>query len=252
MSFLFILCSFISLNIFADEIQTQTQHINIRKQDQIGWQQDLSAKINLNRKLDFGLQGTYLERFNFFEKRFGASVSYKPNSKWSFDLKYLQGIDNVILPEKQTILNSYYAFGEGISPFISYRDTKYSATLLHTLSLGMEIEKIPHIIIIPTAMFGKATFISPAKTEDVFSYGIRAIYYQERNFSYSIFAIRGKEASQGVIGKATELIDTLTGGLSFSYFFTSFLKAEFIFDHTNYEQLNNEFHTTTLNMTWIF
>jgi hypothetical protein len=160
-------------------------------------------------------------------------------------------MENVILPEKQTILNSYYALAKGISPFISYRDTRYSATLVHSLGLGMEIEKIPNIIFIPLIMFGKATFISPARTKDIFSYGLRVIYYEEKNYSISIFGVQGREASQGVIGKATTLIDTLTGGLSLSYFFNPYFKTELIFDHTNYKQLNNEFHTSSLNLTWI-
>lgn len=241
-----------SVHSFAHEIHSSTQHINLRKQDQSGWQQDLLARLNLNSKIDLGAQLTYLERFNLFDKRAGAFIGYRASDRWSFEFKYLQGLGNEILPEKDFHWLSYFALAPGYSPYILYKDSRYSLTHLHTATLGMEIEKISNFIFIPSVMLGRATFKDPAKTEDVFSYGLRVNYYVEKKFSLTAFTYFGKEASQGIIGSSEILVDTRTGGLGGSYFFTPAFKGELIFDHTDYQELETEFHTTTLNFSRTF
>ncbi len=244
--------SILSISAQAHEILSTTQHVNLRKQDETGWQQDLVARINFNRKFDFGAQATYLERFDLFEKRAGGFVVYRPTEKWTLEARYLQGMGNEILPEKQTILSAYYAAAPGYVPFFYYRDSRYSVTHLHTMNLGLEIEKISSIIIIPSIMLGRATFKSPGKTDDVHNYGVRASYYVEKKWAFTAFGYKGKEASQVIIGRSTQLVDTLSGGLGTTYYFNEDLKADLIFDHTDYDQLNTEFHTTTLNISWMF
>jgi hypothetical protein len=250
--FFFLLFSFLSLSVFAHEIQSLSQYIHIRKQNDIGRQQELIAKMNINRKFDFGLQATYLERFSFFEKRGGVSVSYRPNHKWNVDIRYLHGVGNKILPQHQSILSTYYSLSKGLTPFFIFRDSKYSTTDLNTLNAGIEIELIPHMIFIPMLMGGKATFTSLSKTQDVHNYGMRAIYSLEQKFAFSLFGFKGKEASQGVIGQSTFLIETLSGGASMAYFFIPKMRTELIFDHTDYKEIKTQFYTTTLNLTWIF
>ncbi len=252
MRWIALVLSIITFSAHAHEILSTTQHVTIRKQDETGWQQDLIAKIDFSRKFDFGAQATYFERFNFFEKRAGGFVIFRPTESWSLEARYLQGIGNEILPEKQAILSAYYAAAAGLAPFIYYRDTRYSVTHLHTVNLGVEIEKIPYIIIIPSVMVGRATFKSPGKTDNVHNYGLRASYYVEKKWAFTVFGYKGKEASQGIIGRSTKLIDTLSGGLGGTYYFNDDLKADLIFDHTDYDQLNTEFHTTTLNISWMF
>ncbi len=247
---LFLLC--LSVNTYAHEIQTVTQHVNLRKQKTSGWQQDLLARIKVNDKVNVGGQVTYLERFDLYEKRIGGMVSYRPSERWTLEAHYLQGKGNEILPVKQTILSGYYAWLSGLSPYLYYRDSRYSSTTLHTVNAGMEIEKIPGVIIIPSVMFGKASFDSPKQTRDVHNFGIRAIYYQEKKYAVSVFSYKGKEASQGIIGESSKLVDTLTGGMSFTWYFSPTFKSELAFDHTDYDQLKTEFHTTTLNLSWMF
>lgn len=242
----------LSFNIYAHEIQSITQHVSLRKSDQVGWLQELIGKINLSEKFDIGAQTSYLERFNLFEKRLGGFVVYRPTERWTLEARYLQGMGNEILPEKQAILSAYYALGDGFSPYIYYRDSRYSITHLHTANVGVEIEKIPNIIIIPSVMLGKATFKSPGKTDDVHNYGVRGVYYKEQRYSFSAWAYKGKEASQAIIGRSTELVDTLSGGAGAAWYFMEGLRAELLFDHTDYDQLKTEFHTTTLNLSWMF
>lgn len=252
MRWIALVLSILSFSAQAHEILSITQHVNIRKQDETGRQQDVIAKIDFNRKFDFGAQATYLERFDFYEKRVGGFVVYRPSEAWTLEARYLQGMGNEILPEKQAILSAYYAAAPGLAPFVYYRDTRYSVTHLHTVNLGLEIEKIRNIILIPSVMVGRATFKSPGKTDDVHNYGLRASYYVEKNWAFTVFGYKGKEASQGIIGRSTQLVDTLSGGLGGTYYFNEDLKADLIFDHTDYDQLNTEFHTTTLNISWMF
>lgn len=242
------------LKTYGNEIQVTSQHINLRKQNKIGRQQDLIGKFNFSRKIDIGLQGTYLERFNFFEKRFGGFIHTRINDRFNLEVRYLQGFKSEILPEKQTIITSYFSYASGVTPFITLKDTRYSVTHLNNAGLGFELEKIPNIILIPSASIGRAIFKNPAESRDVFSFGLKATYYIENKFSVSLFGYKGREASQGLVGRTTTTlpIDTLSGGAAVSYFFINDLKTEIIFDHTNYDQLKTEFHTTTLNLTWMF
>lgn len=252
MRFFVLLGVLLSLNVSAHEIQSITQYLNIRKTDQVGWLQDIIGRVNVNDKFDVGAQVSYLERFDLYENRVGGFVTYKPDDRWTFEARYLQGKGNEILPEKQTTLSTYFSLAPGYSPFVFYRDNRYSVTTVHTANLGVEIEKIPNFIFVPSFTVGRATFNSPAKSDDVYSYGLRAIYYQERRYSLTAWAYKGKEASQGIIGVSTILTDTLSGGLGAGYWFTEGFRGELLFDHTDYDDLKTEFHTTTLNLSWMF
>jgi hypothetical protein len=148
------------------------------------------------------------------------------------------------------MLSAYYSLAPGFTPYIFYRDNRYSVTRVHEARLGMEIEKFPHIIIIPQLMLGKATFKSPAGTETLHNYGLRAMYYEERKFTVFLFGYRGKEASQGIVGASNILVDTKSGGLGGSWYFKDNFRTELVFDHTDYRQLKNQFLTTTLNLYW--
>lgn len=248
-----LLVLFFSSFSMAHEILSSTQIINLRRQNQTGLQQDLLGKMEISRKVSAGLQGTYLKRFDFYEKAAGAFLVYRPAERWTIETKYLHGIgSNEILPERQYYFSAWYSLGEGLSPFLHYRGSEYSVTDLQTVAAGMEIEKIENLIFIPSVMKGKATFRNAADTEDVYSYGMRIIYYKEGLYSFSVFSYKGQEASQGIIARSSILVDTFSGGLSASYFVRKDLKAELVFDHTDYDQLRTEFHTTTLNLTWMF
>jgi hypothetical protein len=249
---LLIIVAFLSTSALAYQIQSITQHIDLRRQNQTGWQQDILGKMTMSRKWEIGVQGTYLERYSFFENRGGLLALYHPNQSLTLEAKVLVGGANEILPRLQSSLSAYLALFEGFTPFATYKDTKYSVTRLHNASLGAEIEKFTNVLIIPQLMFGKASFDAPSKTRDVHSYGLKAVWYRERLYSLFIFGYKGVEASQGIVGKSTFLVDTKSGGLGASYHFVPQLKSELIIDHTDYEQLKNQFVTTTLNFVWDF
>jgi hypothetical protein len=242
---------FLSTSVLAHEIQLITQYIQIQRQNETGWQQDILGKYTLSRKFDLGIQGTYLERFDLYENRVGGFLNYHPFDSLTLNLGVLYGDDNEILPEFQYALSAYYAATEGVSGFLSYRDNRYSVTRLHTVNMGVELEK-SGFILIPQLMLGRATLESPTETKNVQNYGIKAIYYKENIYSVFLFAHRGIEASQGIIGASNLLVDTRTGGFGGSYNFIPELKTEIIVDYTDYEQLKNQFLTTTLNLVWAF
>lgn len=248
--FFLLLCSSYS---YAHDIALVSQHIAIKKQHQSAWQHDVLARAVVSRKFDFGLQGTYLERFNRHESRGGAFAMYHLTHELTIEARYLKGKDeNDILPQDEYNLTAYYALTEGFTPFVNYRDIKYSMTKLHTLNLGLEIEKFPNFIIIPQIMGGKATFDQPAQTKNVHSLGLKVMYYREKEYSLFAFGYQGKEAAQGIIGQSNIVIDTLTGGMGAGYFITPNIRSELTVDHTDYQEINNQFVTTTLNLRWIF
>lgn len=242
----------LSGSLFATtELFLSTQHISITRQNETAWQHELGVKQDLGRKIFAGVTGTYIERFSFFEKRYGAFVGFRPSDRVTLEARYYLGEgDNEILPREQRMLSAYYSLAPGFTPFVFYRDNRYSVTRVHEGRLGMEIEKIPHVILIPQLMFGKATFATPAGTETIHNYGLRAMYYEEKKFTAFVFGYRGKEASQGIVGRSNILVDTRTGGLGGSWYFSDNFRAEMVFDHTDYQQFKNQFLTTTLNLYW--
>lgn len=252
MRFLSLVLFFSSSIALANELQSVTQHIDIRKQSETAWQQDLIYRHDIDRKWQIGVQGTYLERFDKFEKRGGLIAIYRPSELWTFEGKMLLGKGNDILPELETTLTAYHSTMVGISPFFSLKDARYKETTLDIFNLGVEIEKIEGFIFIPTLAIGTAKSKSPNETKIVHSFGIRASYYQEGRYTASVFGHSGKEVSETIIGKSTELISTLTGGASFEWYFNDDLRAEIILDHTDYKQLKNQFVTSTLNLRWAF
>jgi hypothetical protein len=188
-----------SLNVSSHEVQSTTQYLTIPKTNQTGWIQDISARAILNKKYDLGAMATYLERFNLYEKRVGGFLTFRPSNKLTLEAHFIQGVGNKILPEKQTTLSAYYALATGHSPFLFYYDSRYTVTNVQRVNMGVEIERLANIIFIPSFTLGRATFSSPAQTEEIYNYGFRAIYYKEKKYSFTAWTYKGKEASQGII-----------------------------------------------------
>lgn len=239
--------------VFAHEVALITQHISLKKQHQSGWQQDVIARAAVSRNFDIGLQASYLERFDLYENRLGGNLIYHPTNRLTLEARYLRGkSSNEILPLDQFDFSAYYALFKGYTPFLFFRDARYSITDLQTLSFGLEIEKIPHFIIIPQLMFGSASFESPSDSKNVHGLSLKVMYYVEKKFSLFAYGSSGKEASQGIVGQGNLLVDTLTGGLGGGYFLAPDLRGELFIDHTDYQELNNQFITTTLQLRWMF
>jgi hypothetical protein len=251
--FIFLLLTLLSGFAQAHEVSLITQHISLKKQHQSGWQQDVIARAAVSRNFDVGLQGTYLERFDLFENRVGGYVMYHPTNRLTLDARYLRGkSSNQILPLDQFDFSAYYALFKGYTPYLFFRDARYSSTDLQTITLGAEIEKISHFIIIPQVMFGSATFRSPSESKNVHGFSLKVMYYVEKQFSLFAYGSSGKEASQGIVGQGNLLVDTLTGGLGAGYFLTPSLRSELFIDHTDYQELKNQFLTTTFQLRWMF
>jgi hypothetical protein len=244
---------FLSTTLFAHEVRLTNQHLKLNRQHQSAWQSDIRAEASLSEKLQAGLTGTYLERFDLYEKRVGVFGRYSPVEKLTLEAHYMMGQDNVeILPHDFYQLSLYQAMTIGITPFLSYLNRLYSVTHVQTVSAGVEIEKIRSVILIPQIMLGQARFDNAAKIEKIYNLGLKAIYYQENNFSLIIFGYKGTEASQGIVGQSNIIFNTLTGGAGVAYYLQPNIMAEFLFDYTDYNEINNQFLTSTLNLVWKF
>lgn len=238
---------------FAHELQLITQHIKLNRQNDSAWQTDVLAKAVLNPKWEAGLQGTYLERFDLHERRAGVFAIFTPLSNLTLEARYLKGDSGVeILAQDHYTLSLYHALSEGISPYLLYQNSLYSITHLQSIKLGIEIEKIQSLIIIPQIMIGQAQFKDPAEVKEVNSLGLKLIYYKEQLYNFSVYAFKGLEASQAIIGESSTTVSTKSAGAGAGYYFTPDLKAEFIFDYTDLGKLKNQFLTSTLNLVWAF
>lgn len=244
---------FLSTSLFAHEVRLTNQHLKLNRQHQSAWQSDIRAKATLSEKVEAGLTATYLERFDLFEKRAGVFALYSPSELLTIEAQYIQGMEDVeILPQHHYQLTAYHALKTGMSPFVTYANRLFSVTHVQSLNAGIEIEKIQNIIIVPQIMVGQARFDNAAEIERIYHFGLKAIYYQENKYTFSLYGFKGTEASQGVFGQSNILINTLTGGAGVGYHFTSDVKTEFIFDYTDYDEINNQFLTSTLNLVWKF
>jgi hypothetical protein len=239
--------------VSAHEVMLVGQHVKINAQGKTGWQQDAIGRAVINDKNQIGLQGTYLERFDHYEHRVGGFYTYRPSDAWTLEVKWLHGTDEVqILPLDQYYVAAYYGWIPGIAPFMFYRKSIYSVTHVDDVVFGLEIEKIQNIIFIPQISKGTARFNDPHDTEDLHNFGLRTVYYIESQYSFFAFGYKGREASQGVVGRSSIVVDTLTAGGGGSYHFTQRFKSELTLDYTDYDQLKNQFLTTTLNLKWTF
>jgi hypothetical protein len=244
---------FLSTSALAHEVQLITQYLKINRQNDTGLQTDLFAKATLSPKYEVGLQGTYLERFSYYEKRAGAFVIMRPSPSLTFEARYAKGDGDVeILPRDQYSLGVYHALSDGLSPFLSYQNVLYSITHVQSMRLGIEIEKFTNIIIIPQVMIGQAEFKDPAEVEEVNSLGLKVIYYREDLYSLLAYAYKGLEASQAIIGRSATTIETKTVGGGGAYYFIPGVKTELLFEYMDLGELDNQFITTTLNLAWAF
>lgn len=248
-----ILALFLSTSTFAHEVQLITQHIKVNRQNETAWQMDALAKAVVNPKFEFGLQGTYLERFDLYERRAGAFAIFNPAPTLTFELRYLKGSEDVeILAHDAYSVSMYHALSAGLSPFISYQNSLYTITHLQMIRLGIEIEKIQNIIIIPQVMIGQAQFDSPSEVREVNNFGLKVIYYREQLYSLQAYAYKGTEAAQVIVGRSNKIIETKSAGVGAGYYLLPDVKTEVLFDYTDLGELDNQFLTTTLNLVWAF
>ena len=245
--------AFLSTAVFAHEVQLATQHIKINKQNETAWQSDFLAKAAISPRWMAGLQGTYLERFDLYERRAGGFVVFNPIQTLTIEARYLRADSGAqILAEDQYSLSLYHALTKGIAPYISYQNSLYSSTHLQTLTFGVEFETIPSFILIPQIMIGQAQLLDPAEVKEVNSFGMKIIYYREQIYSLSIYAYKGVEAAQSLIGIPGQNIDTKSIGIGAGYYFFPKIKTEIIFDYTDLGELDNQFLSSTLNLAWAF
>ncbi len=248
-----LLALFLSTSVFAHEAQLVTQHIKSNKQNESAWQFDALAKAVLNPKFQFGLHGSYLERFDLYEKRAGAFAFFNLSDTLTIEARYLKGESGVeIFAKDHYAMTVYHSLGAGFSPYITYLNSLYEVVHLQMLRLGIEIEKFRNIIIIPQVMIGQAQFNDPGEVKEVNNFGLKVIYYVEQQYSFSAFAYKGTEAAQVIVGRSNQVIETKTAGASASYYFIPDLRSEIVFDYTDLGELDNQFLTTTLNLVWAF
>jgi hypothetical protein len=244
---------FLSGIVYADEIQFSNQYIQINKQKSHGFQSTAVGVSEINNKWSLGLVANYLERFSLYESRLGATATYRPNDLYSIEARFIKAESgSKILPQDQYRVTVYHRLSEGLSPFFTYQDSAYSITHLRTFNLGMEIEKLQNFIFIPQLMIGQAKFKDPIHSKEVNSIGLKVIYSVEQNYAYFLFANKAIESAQSIQGELAETVNTKTTGLGASYFLNSNLKLEGLFDYTDYEELENQFLTTTFNLTWTY
>ena len=243
----------LSTTLFAHEVRVTNQHLKLNRQQQSAWQSDIRAKATLSEKWEAGLTATYLERFDRFEKSAGVFALLSPSDLLTIEAQYIQGPQDVeILPRHHYQFTAYHGLKMGMSPFLSYANRLFSVTHVQSLRAGIEIERIQNIILIPQIMIGQARFDNAAEIERIHNFGLKAIYYRENLYSFSVYGYKGAEASQGIFGQSNILIKTLTAGTGLGYHFTSAVKTEFLFDYTDYDEINNQFLTSTLNLVWKF
>ena len=248
----FLIILLLSAISWGHELQYLGSHTKLNRQHLSGWTHDLLVKASLSPHHAVGLQYGYLERFDNYDQRFGALYQWKPLDNWTLDFKYLKGPDAIILPHDQYLVSAYYSLASGLSPYLTYTNSLYTVAHVQLLTLGMEIEKLKNIILIPQFMSGRSRFDNPVETKSVYSYGLKLIYYREHEFALSAFAYQGREAAQGIIGESNFTLNTKTVGGSLGYYFMQDLRSEVIFDYTDYRKIQNQFLTTTLNIVKAF
>jgi opacity protein-like surface antigen len=250
---IFIFLVFLSGNIFASDLNLVHQYLHINKNGKSGQLTQLGLKTNATENIKLGISSNYLERFDLYEFNLGPQFIFKINESTSIEAKYLKSkADSEILPSDQYYLSLYQAHVPGYSSSFSYQNSNFSLTHLQWIRWGLEIEKFKHFIVIPYALLGQAHFHRPLNTREVNSLGFKVISQHVDTYRLIFFASKGIEASQALIGRSSQTIETKTIGAGLGHNFSNDLKVDALFDYSDLGKLNNQFLTTTLNFNWIF
>jgi len=244
---------FLSSNIFASELHLSHQYLHINNTGKAGHFSHVAIKTHANEDIQFGLTANYLERFDFYETNLGPQLIFKLNERISVEAKYLKAKSgSEILAQDQYLLSVYMSHSPGYSSALTYQNSKYSLTHVQWLRWGLEIEKFKHLIIIPYALVGQAHFHDPFSSREINSFGAKIISQHVDQYRFLLFASKGIEASQGIIGRSSQTIETKTIGGGIGRNLSNDIKLDALFDYTDLGKLNNQFLTTTLNLNWKF
>jgi hypothetical protein len=244
---------FLSGTLHASELNFSQQYLHINKTGKAGHLSQLAVKTHTTDNLSVGISANYLERFGLYETSIGPQLIYKLNDELALEAKYLKAQSgSEILATDQYFLALYKAHSPGYSSAFSYQNSKYSLTHLQWIRWGLEIEKFKHLIIIPYALIGQAHFHRPFNSREVNSFGAKIISQHLDQYRFLAFASKGIEASQGLIGRLSQTIETKTIGGGIGHNFSNDIKIDALFDYTDLGKLKNQFLTTTLNLNWIF
>ncbi len=244
---------FLSGTLHASELNFSQQYLHINKSGKTGHLSQLAVKTHTTNDLSVGISANYLERFDLYETSIGPQLIYKLNDQLALEAKYLKAQSgSEILATDQYFLSLYMSHSPGYSSAFSYQNSKYSVTDLQWFRWGLEIEKFKHFIIIPYALIGQAHFHRPFNSREVNSFGAKVISQHLDQYRFIAFASKGIEASQGLIGRSSQTIETKTIGGGIGRNLSHNIKMDALFDYTDLGKLKNQFLTTTLNLNWIF
>ena len=244
---------FLSTTGFAHEAYLSSQHTKINRQEESSWLHTAGGKMHLNDESSITLEGSYLERFSFYEKRFGAGYFQQVLPNWGLGINYLHAFNNPeIFAEDQFNINNFISFNDGLSAFALYQRSQYSITEIDLIRLGLEIEKIQDFIFVPQITLGEARFDEPNTHHNLYQFGLKAIYYREALYSVSVHYFQGNEAAQTIVGRLNKTIYTKNVGLSLGYYINQDLEVEYLFDYLDLGKLNNQFVSSTINLNWSF
>jgi opacity protein-like surface antigen len=243
----------LSDTLSASELLLSQHYLHINNTGKTGHLSQLGIKTHTTDNLSVGISANYLERFDFYETSVGPQLIYKLNDQLALEAKYLKAkTGSEILATDQYFLSLYMAHLKGYSSAFAYQNSKYSLTHLQWIRWGLEIEKFKHLIFIPYVLIGQAHFHRPFNSREVNSFGAKVISQHIDQYRFIAYASKGIEASQGLIGRDSQTIETKTIGAGVGHNLSQSIKLDALFDYTDLGKLNNQFLTTTLNLNWIF
>lgn len=244
-----LILSIFSITALAHEITLSGSYLELQRQNKTGRQAGIDGYFDLNDKQRLHLGGQYLERFDLYEHLFAVGFEHH------FESFYLKanaefGNDGKILPHYRYSIASGQSIFEGISLYEEFKTAKYTQTELNEFIFNIEIEKIKSVVLIPMTRFGNANFSGPAGTKKLFTYGLKAMYYQEDLGNIWISATKGQEPAQAVLGSYNKVLRSKSLASGLKYIWNSNLNSGLSIEYTDYNLINNHFLTTTLNTTW--
>lgn len=242
-----------STTLCAHTVSLNTQYLKLYRQNEVGKQVLINARGDINPRWGFILNGAYLERFDLYERRLGTGLVFSPQAGTTTEVTYSKAAaGSEILPSEQLIGTIYQSITHGTSAFLTIWDARYSQTRVNLARLGLELEKIKNITLIPQVSLGQATFRDPQESREVNNLQFKVIYHRENNYFISLLAAQGIEASQGIVGRSSETVRTRTGALGAGFYIFEHTKAEALFEYIDFKQLKNQFLTSSVGLTRMF
>lgn len=244
----FLILSLFLSSAFAHEISSSYQYWWLKGPNVSSWRGDVAGEVQLDSTWQGLFQATHFERFEEQDQTLKLGARYKKeNSYWEFS--HTDGGNNKVLAIRETLLTHGRAITSGLGGWLTVRSQGFATSDVNLLTLGLEMEKAPGWFFIPAFTGGKASFHSPAETNNIWALAARLGKYAEGKWKYWLHFARGEEAQALATLNQTKPLGHVNYGAGGEWILSDWTLGLFL-ERSWYPSVNTRFDSALLTTKW--